>query len=181
MVTPREVLLSLRIVSISYVFCYSRWIFKLLFLTLWRIELEFWCGFHWISRLLSTMEECPCFSTSSPLSVVTWIFYLTHSNCVRWNLRIVLICISLIIKDIEHFFRCFSAFQYSSVEKFLFSYVPHLLLGLFDFLESIFLNSLYILDSPPSDLGLVKFLSHLLVIFSSYWQCLLPCRSFANL
>jgi hypothetical protein len=26
-----------------------------------------------------------------------------------WNLRVVLICISLISKDFEHFFRCFSA------------------------------------------------------------------------
>ena len=44
---------------------------------------------------------------------------------VRWNLRFVLICISLIIKDIEHFFRCFSALQYSSVENSLFSSKPH--------------------------------------------------------
>jgi hypothetical protein len=35
---------------------------------------------------------------------------------VIWNLRAVLICISLMIKDAEHFFRCFSAIQYSSSE-----------------------------------------------------------------
>ena len=29
-----------------------------------------------------------------------------------WNLRVVLICISLMIKDVEHFFRCFSAIEY---------------------------------------------------------------------
>jgi hypothetical protein len=64
------------------------------------------------------------------------------------------------IKDVEHFFRCFSALQYSSVENSLFSSVPHFLIGLFDFLESSFLSSLYILDiSPLLDLGLVKILS----------------------
>ena len=64
------------------------------------------------------------------------------------------------IKDVEHFFRCFSAIRYSSVENSLFSSVPHFLLGLYDFLESSFLSSLYILDiCPPSDLGLVKIIS----------------------
>jgi hypothetical protein len=43
---------------------------------------------------------------------------------VRWNLRVVLICISLMIKNVEHFFRCFSAITYSSVENSLFSSVP---------------------------------------------------------
>jgi hypothetical protein len=36
---------------------------------------------------------------------------------VRWNLRVVLICISLMIKDAEQFFRCFSAIRYSSVDS----------------------------------------------------------------
>jgi hypothetical protein len=38
---------------------------------------------------------------------------------VRWNLRVVLICTSLIITDAEHFLRCFPALQYSSVERIL--------------------------------------------------------------
>jgi hypothetical protein len=44
---------------------------------------------------------------------------------MRWNLRVVLICISLMIKDVEHFLKCFSAFRYSSIENSLFSSVPH--------------------------------------------------------
>ena len=80
-------------------------------------------------------------------------FILAILTGVRWNLRVVLICISLMIKDVEHFFRCFSAFRYSSGENSLFSSEPHLLRGLFDFLESTLLSSLYILDiSPLSDL-----------------------------
>jgi hypothetical protein len=53
---------------------------------------------------------------------------------VRWNLRVVLICISLMIKDAEHFFRYFSFIRYSSVGNSLFNSIPHLLIGLFDFL-----------------------------------------------
>ena len=44
---------------------------------------------------------------------------------VKWNLSVVLICISLMIEDVEHFFRCFSAIRYSSGENSLFSSEPH--------------------------------------------------------
>jgi hypothetical protein len=44
---------------------------------------------------------------------------------VKWNLRVVLICIFLMAKDVGHFFRCFSAIRHSSVENNLFSFVPH--------------------------------------------------------
>ena len=45
---------------------------------------------------------------------------------VRWNLSAVLICISLMNKDVEHFFRCLSTIRVSSVENSLCSSVPHI-------------------------------------------------------
>jgi Ni/Fe-hydrogenase subunit HybB-like protein len=40
------------------------------------------------------------------------------------GVSVVLICISLMTKDDEHYFRCFSAIQYSAVENSLFGSVP---------------------------------------------------------
>jgi hypothetical protein len=47
---------------------------------------------------------------------------------VRWNLSVVLICISFMAKDVEHFFICLFAVCISSFEN-LFSYLPIYLVG----------------------------------------------------
>jgi hypothetical protein len=52
---------------------------------------------------------------------------------VRWNLSVILICISLITKDFGHFFQCFSTIQDSSVVKYWFSSKPQFLIGLCGF------------------------------------------------
>jgi hypothetical protein len=46
---------------------------------------------------------------------------------MRWNLSVVLICLSFTARDGEHFFMYFLAM--SSFEKFLFSSVAHFFIG----------------------------------------------------
>ena len=80
---------------------------------------------------------------------------------VRWYLRVVLSCISLMAKDFEHFLKCLSAISVSSVVNSLFSSAPHFLISLFGVLVASFLSSLYILEiNALSDVGLVKIFSH---------------------
>ena len=85
---------------------------------------------------------------------------------VRWYLMVVLTCIYLLIRNVEHFFMWLLIICTSSFEKCLFRSFAHFSVGLLAFLLLSCVSCLYILEIKPLSVSLPE------TIFSHSVSCL---------
>ena len=137
---------------------------------IWQFYFVFLRHLHTVlhSGCTSLHQQCKgsFFSAPSPAFIACRLLDSSHSDRVRWYLIVVLICISLIMSDVEHLFMCLLAICMSSLEKCLFSSLAHFLIGLFIFLELSCRSCLCIFEINSLLLHLLLFSPILKAVFS---------------